>query len=223
MWWDADDQTQLPGDFLSPFHTNTSGGEWTSDKQRNWLDLNYSYPELQRWLPKYKVDGKFDEKLYQSDVVNQIFLLYGTASQLAFSQPEGYTISPYEGAELLHSEDEDVKELNDFVVNVLYKRFALDGASYLISIYFGEDEVGTVYNFCSPLMLDGEAGACAKCLTQKAAGSMSTGQVPLNIELQWRIGMPGGPVSEKKTDIVDWLTENLNWKVTVSQLWFEID
>ena len=74
-----------PQTALTPFHTDANGTYWNSDKQRDWLKLGYSYPELQPWQPKYNVNGKFNQAAYQKDIRAQIDRLYGSTSRIAQS------------------------------------------------------------------------------------------------------------------------------------------
>ena len=97
MWQDLYDEEYtkwLKGsaqakDKLIPFHTNNTGTEYDSSLcsyQQN--QLGYTYPELQKWLDKYKTNGVFDKLQYQKQLRNTIELTYSTTGKAALQLPE---------------------------------------------------------------------------------------------------------------------------------------
>ena len=67
---------------LAPFHSDTKGTYHTSDSIRAWIGLHYCYPELQPWLPKYRMNGKFCKELYIADINQQLNKLYPSTRTL---------------------------------------------------------------------------------------------------------------------------------------------
>jgi tyrosinase len=105
-WSIKKDTIDTPKTPLAPFHSDTKGTYHTSDSIRNWMRLYYSYPELQPWLPKYYVDGKFNKEAYIADINQQLNKLYSSTRTLLIDQP---------------SLRVDGKHL-DYIVNVRYKK-----------------------------------------------------------------------------------------------------
>ncbi|KZS89008.1 hypothetical protein SISNIDRAFT_238434 [Sistotremastrum niveocremeum HHB9708] len=179
---------------LSPFHTNSEGTYYTSNKCREWTQYGYTYPELQRW--KFVVDGKVDEEAYKDDIRTRLNELY---------RP-GY-INRYR-----------LGELDDYVVNVKYERFALKGEAFTVQIYIDQNEVGQVYNFSSPLRAIGGPVPCENCQEQQNNHAVATGEVPITAALLHIHKNPGqyssGNLASLRTqDVKPYLRKSLNWKV----------
>lgn len=67
---------------LLPFHTNATSTLWTSEGCRYpHKQCGYTYPELQRWLEKYKTNGVFDEVKYQRAIRANIDSKYSTTAR----------------------------------------------------------------------------------------------------------------------------------------------
>jgi hypothetical protein len=66
---------------LWPFHLNDTGRHYTSNDIRDWRPLGYTYPGLEKWLDKYKKNGKFDEQTYVTSIRSQMDVLYSTTAQ----------------------------------------------------------------------------------------------------------------------------------------------
>ena len=125
LWWDG--KSSLAGDgvpetFLKPFHDNSAGGKWNSDKARYWREsCGYLYPELQPWLPKYQKDEKdgkdksIDRKLYRLDIRVTINNPYGTTRALVLEPPKSLNSQlPIVGNSF---------EQNDYVVIASYEKY----------------------------------------------------------------------------------------------------
>jgi len=81
----------------------------------------------------------------------------------------------------------------DYIINVIYDRYALDGQSYTIKFYLGGPEdkdethfepqnfVGNVYTFGGGSRKTRDS--CSNCKTQADAGVLSFAQIPLTIQL----------------------------------------
>lgn len=85
-WSNKVNELDTPQTPLTLFHRDEKATYWTSDDARDFMKLGYSYTELQPWLSKYKIEGKFSQAAYQKDVLAQIDRLYGTTGR-AFLQP----------------------------------------------------------------------------------------------------------------------------------------
>ncbi|KAF8453580.1 hypothetical protein BDZ91DRAFT_668585 [Kalaharituber pfeilii] len=200
---------------LHPFRVTPGGRFYTSDDIRNWYPLNYSYTELQPWLEKYKVDGKFDEGIYYDDVVAQVKKLYGPDIQ-TFLPPKPPPVIPTQ--ELQHP---------DYIVDITYNRYELrKGAPYRMYVFLGPAEndedprtwpnskrlVRTLYTFSNPKQDD---SYCANCDRQMMSGVLSTGQIPLTNSLLAHIANKNLPLASLDRDPVrDYLKNNLRWAVT---------
>merc|ERR1711977_79142 len=122
---------------------------------------------------------------------------------------------------------------NDYIVNVLYDRFALDGYPYVIRIFLGDvpeggsfyfedtpTQVGCVYNFSAPAEFRGDGPeGCANCHRQKQDHELSTGQVILTDYLVEHItkniqerGLNLQSLSRE--DVVGYLRKNLHWRIS---------
>lgn len=188
-----------PKTALSPFHTDTHGTSYTSDGVRDWTKLGYSYTELQPWLPKYVVNGQFSEDTYLSDVREQVNSLYSTTRNLLLKTPQV-------NLEVTH---------DDYVVNVIYKKFALGGAPFTILIFVGDTKVGSVYNFSTPAHTTGGPDGCENCRNQEEAATLATSQVPITDALLRDVENKDKSLGTLKPEEVEkYLKEKLNWKVT---------
>ncbi|KAL3427941.1 tyrosinase [Phlyctema vagabunda] len=257
-----------PNISLLPFHKDTVGSTWTAASCRyQQKDLYYTYPELQRWLDKYKTNGKFDEVKYQKALRTAIELKYSTTGKATLQLPqndglattqllslnaENFQIENFPPplvakAQALatskteqqqpivpnSSELQEKWEENDYVVNVLYDRFALGGYPYLIRIFLGDvpegppfyfvdtpTQVGLVYNFSGPTESRGQGPeGCANCTRQQQDHELSTGQVILTDYLIERIhkhvqerGLTLQTLSRE--EVVQYLKNNLHWRIS---------
>ncbi|KAI0854170.1 Di-copper centre-containing protein [Daldinia vernicosa] len=206
--------TDTPKTPLTPFHKDTEGTYFTSDDIRDWTQWGYSYPELQPWLPKYKPEGKFDKQLYLNDIQNQLKKLY--------SSPEV----------------EDAPA--DIIVNVEYKRFALDGIPYTVYFFIGDEDkinqykeplythpslVGYVYTFTNPVYQNPDAPGCGHCRAKSAEGTTSTAQIPITAALLPRVSSSQDVASTTSShslpsitdpeNVSQHLEKNLHWRVKV--------
>ncbi|KZT33401.1 Di-copper centre-containing protein [Sistotremastrum suecicum HHB10207 ss-3] len=211
-WSTAPHTIPTPKSALAPFHDG-QGSYFDSDKVRDWLKYGYSYPELQPW--RFYVNGVFDEQEYRKHVLEEVKILYG-----------GHIVETFTSA--FGGEKHE-----DYIVNVEYPRFALNGEPFVIHIFIGKSKVGQVSNFSSPLA----STACPNCEVQQHNRVLSTGQVPISHALfhqltdggtkSWAAG-PGGRLNFGKDVIkrhlrpdlyggsphTDRPKEGLHWKVT---------
>ena len=218
LWWNSvneNKETITVETKLLPFHTDEKGSLYDSTNARQWIPMNYSYPELQKWLPKYQKEGNFNEQLYIDDLKKIVQKLYGKQQEHAFRVPAGIQVPQSQLDAIANQED---LVLDDWVVNVQYSRYALDGASYSIRIWLGGEEAGSVYNFGSPRVENDEEKGCGSCRQAQEAGSLSLGQVLISSPLGRLVGQSGGPPSHDEAAVTAWLQQeaNFHWTVTVS-------
>ncbi|KAJ5267299.1 hypothetical protein N7478_010107 [Penicillium angulare] len=156
-WLEDEDLLQTP---LQPFHRDEDKTVWTSQEAEEWERLGYTYPELV---------GRPDPQ----QVSRNVQAKYGTPVKAL--QPSWQGLASCPGV------NDD--EFQDYIINVKYDRYALDGYPYKIKFFLHVDDqndipLGEVYNFSTPLDL-----GCGNCSTQKAQGVLSKAQVPITLHL----------------------------------------
>lgn len=203
-WIIDQNHPDLPTDPLRPFHKDEVGTCWMSNDLRETAPLGYTYPQLEKW--KY-VNNKEERdaeahkaaltvylKQYHNAAAKDAFKAVNTADpgEEESSKPNLHQLE-LRGPDL--TPDRDLIGIDDYVVNVVYNRFALGGRPYTIHIFVGKvpDQlpytfdapegslVGQVYTFLSPadqLGTEAEVG-CGNCHSQEAARVMSSGTVVL--------------------------------------------
>lgn len=82
-WWDEAPNHRTPETPLRPFHQDKNGTAWTSNAARQFMQLGYTYPELQRWL------YKGDEEKYIKDIKSAINEKYGVNRKQALDSLGG--------------------------------------------------------------------------------------------------------------------------------------
>lgn len=79
---------------LLPFHSDTDSTLWSSSGCRYpQKSCGYTYPELQRWLEKYKTNGTFDLQKYQKDLRTSIDSKYSTTARATLQLSGNETIA----------------------------------------------------------------------------------------------------------------------------------
>ncbi|KAF2501891.1 Di-copper centre-containing protein [Lophium mytilinum] len=122
---------------------------------------------------------------------------------------------------------------NDYVVNVVYERFALEGRPYSITFFLGDvpstsaydfaddlTAIGRVYNFSSEVEGRGvDESGCASCKELRDENALSSGQVILTDYLIERItlgeaqrGLTLGSLDQ--VEVIEYLRKNLHWRIT---------
>ncbi|PYH91598.1 Di-copper centre-containing protein [Aspergillus ellipticus CBS 707.79] len=105
----------------------------------------------------------------------------------------------------------------DYVVNVDYDRYALDGHAYSIHLYL-KDKAGKewnlddVFTFSAPIKQQGTT--CGNCKSQKDAGVLSKAQVPITVQLfclltQPELGYSSGLPTKSRPSIEPAVVEKL--------------
>ncbi|KAF5672507.1 tyrosinase precursor [Fusarium heterosporum] len=179
-------------DLLHPFHTKHNDPEnevWTSQACRDWTDMNYQYDDLAELAEELvRSNGKFDEEAYKNELHAHINALYpGTGNMIQSITEHG--VDPVG----LQASNGDTGSWNDYIINVMYDRYAMDGLSYTIEFFLGGPEnedsthfhkhnyVGHVYSFGGRLSTS--KGSCSNCKRQAEDDTLSCAQVPLTINL----------------------------------------
>ena len=165
----------LPSDPLLPFHYDTEKHLWSSDRARCWKELGYQYDDL---VPQPNTPE--DSPKYLEDLRKHIKELYPSTSSIVQGTP-GYTL-PNE-------------KFNDYIINVIYDRYALKGRAYAILFFIGkpperlssyresENFVGAVYTFSAPVIGEDGSTACDNCAQQSSQGVLSKAQIPITVPL----------------------------------------
>ncbi|PWY89865.1 Di-copper centre-containing protein [Aspergillus heteromorphus CBS 117.55] len=186
------------GDPLYPFYKDTLQTAWTSADVQDWHTLGYTYAECDL--------GSDGLKTFIESTYNVTKNLQHAAGKVLGVGRNGHY---------------------DYIVNVDYDRYALDGHSYAIHLYL-EDAAGKkwnlddVYTFSAPLE---EAGSvsCGNCKSQKDAGLLSRAQVPITVQLftllteqslGYASGLPANSQPSIEPGVVEeLLKDQLQWSV----------
>lgn len=178
---------------LEPFHMDTEKTVWTSDACRDWTVGGYTYTDL---VPPEEVlkDGSLSEVDYMAWLRYNINKKYKNTSTAAQSLRDADKSKAIFGNKVGAIDYGFV----DYVINVVYDRYALDGRSYSIRFYLQPDVqiqsfsaatsnednfIGEVYNFAGMPMPSADNAGCDNCKSQQQTGDLSTAQVALTIPL----------------------------------------
>ena len=176
MWFDqSGDFDPSAFDPLLPFHYDTNKGRWTSERARCWTKLHYQYDDL---VPKPGTSE--DSPQYLADLRKHINDLYpGTSATIQLDAP-GYTLP-------------EKNSFNDYIINVVYDRYALGGTAYSILFFLGkppkdlssynrsERFVGLVSTFSTPIETADGSAACENCARQRSKNVLSKAHIPLTL------------------------------------------
>lgn len=176
LWFDKPQPNDpSPSDALKPFHYDTQNGNWDSDRSRDWRKLNYQYDDL-----KDMPAGVPPPSAYVAQLQAAMNKLYpSTSSALAGTI---YNL-------------EDGKSFDDYIINVVYDRYALNGRSYSILFYIDEPTqplylyyddphfLGSVYTFSGSIPSTDGGPGCGNCEQQQAAKVLSKAQILLTLPL----------------------------------------
>lgn len=204
-WWDTREATGdvvnvrdvPPDEALAPFHTRDNGDPsedyWTSTMARDWTKLFYQYDDLVPSPEAILADKTLNERKYQTDLLKYVQEIYPNTSQVVDMIVQNPDIS---NEKFLGVDD---GSWPDYIINVVYDRYALNGRSYSIQFYLGGDPnnrdstfeypenfVGKIYSFggVAPTPADAtDGGGCANCTAQNNAKVLSKAQVPLTHQL----------------------------------------
>lgn len=192
LWFDDKHSKEVKNDDLLPFRKNQKGEFWKSGDVRNWRALGYDYPILKGLDCTKKGD--------RDKILKEIGNLYGAKTERL-----------YDGLPL-HDGYED-----DFIITVVYDRYALGGAPYKINIFLegahnfrgpeSEGFVASVYNFSGPL----DESNCGNCERQNKDGVKCIAQVPATAPMRHRLEEIQKDPEKKdlqKRDVKKFLKEN---------------
>ncbi|KAI3542090.1 hypothetical protein CABS02_10548 [Colletotrichum abscissum] len=209
-WWSGQDVKNDPAsnDPLYPFHTDANFGHWTSDALQYWTKLGYTYDDL---TPSEESNAP---TVTPEVLIGRLTAKYGILRNL-----------------LKENSHKNVAGLdNDFIINVLYNRYALGGRSYIIYFFLGsnnsnasgnpqdnlwsEDYIGSIHSFSRNWKKSGVA--CANCVKQESIQQLSKGQVPLTLQLLKRAIDEDrwNDIKHLGSDhVLDYVKKNLHWRV----------
>ncbi|KAL2678554.1 hypothetical protein Neosp_009302 [[Neocosmospora] mangrovei] len=198
-------------DSLYPFHTDTKFTNWNSDGVQDWTTLGYTYPDL---APETDSTGTAPLELVQKRLTEK----YGVLRRVL------HKVGSTQNIEGLN---------NDYVINVVYNRFALNGISYSIHFFIGQesdipkspadyklslDYVGGIHTFSSNYWTRGNKNGvnCENCQKQQKIHQLSKGQLPVTLQLLQRALKTDERWSAishlGKDHIVDYMTKHLHWR-----------
>jgi tyrosinase len=206
QWWTGADAKNDPksSDPLFPFHSDTNFSHFTSDTVRDWTTLGYTYDDL---VPApEELQKRLTEK-------------YGVLRRVISN---------------VRSERNMAGLDNDFLINVLYNRYALNGRSYVIHFFIGApgeipsspsaykwspNHVGSIHTFSANYWTRGNTNGikCDNCNKQQNDHQLSKGQVPVTLQLLQRAASEDDKWSAIKSldteHVVEYMKENLQWRV----------
>ncbi|KAF8316753.1 Di-copper centre-containing protein [Clavulina sp. PMI_390] len=205
--------TNTPQTPLAPFR-GVDGKYYDSDSTRHWSEAGYAYPELQPW--KFlDATGQVDKERYHSSIRERLSNLYATNRKIVLAKAEssnhpGWQIETEKGTGAMFARNPD------YIANIRYERYALDGRPFSIHVILGDKyHAGSVYNFCTPAETTGnDPVGCENCRQQALEGAMQKGQINITNALltaaddgvEELIGLDDDKVK-------NWLRENLRWRI----------
>ncbi|KAI3577567.1 common central domain of tyrosinase-domain-containing protein [Fusarium oxysporum f. sp. albedinis] len=219
----VEDKTQ--DDDLFPFHAvetdDPKTGYWTSRHIRDWTKLGYQYDDLRPGPDAILPGGDLNEKQFKLDLEAHIQTIYPSAQKYyeALFKDDNVPNKKFFGP---HNTDN--KTWNDYLINVIYDRYALNGSSYSIQFWFGgdgkdrdttfrdrENLIGQVYSFVG---LEPTAEGCSNCASQKDEKVLSRAQVLLTIPIiSQALDERFEHIHSTTTDQVEeYLAKHLHWK-----------
>ncbi|KAG7405290.1 hypothetical protein LZL87_006534 [Fusarium oxysporum] len=239
LWWDKAEPGQgnvpdeTPHDLLYPFHDKSKPYPadpkedkdfWTAEKCRDWTVFNYQYDDLMELSQKaLGPKGDLNEEKFKKLLQAYIHKTYPCAEHLIRDIKENQDVHVPAGLKPNVPNISD-GSWKDYIINVKYDRYALDGQSYTIKFFLGgpEDQDETHYepqNFVGSVYTFGGGSrktrdSCSNCKTQAEAGVLSCAQVPLTIQLlHHTIDCVRDHPIDTFDDVEDYLKLHLRWKI----------
>ncbi|KAF4981580.1 hypothetical protein FZEAL_2646 [Fusarium zealandicum] len=212
-----------PDDYLYPFHDVENGTEddyCTANKCRDWTVLNYQYDDLMDLSRSaLNKDKTLNESKFKCLLRAYIHKIYPTTQHLLDDIDHTFGFHIPKGLRPGSSD----KAWYDYIINVVYDRYALDGRSYTIKFYLGNPKdqeethfdprnlVGSVYTFGGGVRRTQES--CANCKTQADNHVLSCAQVPLTTQLvHLAVDRARTHSVNSFTDIETYLKDHLCWR-----------
>ncbi|KAI8262176.1 Tyrosinase [Colletotrichum sp. SAR 10_77] len=209
QWWSGRNPNQDPAVDapIFPFHTDAKAGHFNSSLLENWENYGYTYDDF------VGAPGS-NTPVSSSDLTKALSKKY-SALRTMIRNVSGQNIDGLN---------------NDFIINILYNRFALGGRSYDIHFFVGGADdipssprdylssphhVGSIHTFSKNWSESGVT--CENCKTQESSHRLSKAQVPVTLQLLQRA------VNEEpkwnginhlgEDHIVEYLKDNLHWRI----------
>jgi len=176
--------------------------------------MNYQYDDLVPAAGAKNPDGTVNQERYLRDLRAHVDQIYPSTSTVVRDIP-GYL-----------SQD---NKFDDYLINVIYDRYALNGRAYSILFFLGdppqslsgyrdhENFVGIVYTFSTPVVDANGNANCGSCANQKASKVLSKAQIPLTLPLLAKLSThpatgatPIGNVDPATVELI--LSRLLQWK-----------
>ncbi|PKY00109.1 Di-copper centre-containing protein [Aspergillus campestris IBT 28561] len=165
-WFDDDYSKLTVNNDLLPFHKDAAGNFWKSDDVQDWRTLGYDFEILQ---------GRTSDD--RDEILEDIDKLYGLPTRDLFDK-----LPDVNGHQ------------DDYVITVVYDKYALNGAAYKINLFLdgqhdfkgpeSEGFVASVYNFSADL----DSGPCGNCHRQKEENVRCIAQVPVTAPMRRHLG-----------------------------------
>ncbi|KAK7403442.1 hypothetical protein QQX98_010808 [Neonectria punicea] len=218
-----------PCDPLLPFHNIETDkhdkGFWTSEGVRDCTKLNYKYEILNPAPIALLDDGSLNEEVYRAELLANINSTYTSTGEYYRKLYEDEKIK---NEEFFGPNNTRFHTWNDYIINVIYDRYALNGSSYVIEFWLGGRDKDPESTFRDPENLVGSVcclagmtpsssikpGGCANCGSQRENKVLSRGQVALTIPLISQA--LNKDFKHLKTvrgrHIIDYLENHLHWR-----------
>ncbi|KAG7419832.1 hypothetical protein LZL87_012354 [Fusarium oxysporum] len=219
----VEDKTQ--DDDLLPFHAieteDPKAGYWTSRQIRDWTKLGYQYDDLRPRPDAILPGGDLDEEQFKLDLEAHIQKIY-PSTQIYYEALLKDDIVP--NKKFFGPHNTDNKTWNDYLINVIYDRYALNGSSYTIQFWLGgdgedrdttfrdrENLIGQVYSFAG---LEPTVESCSNCASQKDKKVLSRARVLLTIPIiSQALDQRFQHIDSTTTDQVEhYLANHLPWR-----------
>ncbi|KAK6521474.1 hypothetical protein TWF506_001687 [Arthrobotrys conoides] len=240
---------------LAPFRNGSGETDYfTSDDVKDWSTLGYTYTGLPRqWKPKDSGAAEVPIALAAEDNVEGQGISIGLGLQFrrevvqAINKSQGIARNEFlawaaakrrerdgdteddgdskKSGDFIKEGDRDGETFNDYVANVTYNKYALNGKSYVIHFILGDASKGdsgkilvgeraeivdTVYNFAGT-----DPAACQNCRKQREEGALCVAQVSLNRALLKLLEDTSVDLDTLDEEIVaKFLNDELKWFVT---------
>lgn len=197
---------------------------YASDTCRDWTKLGYTYDDLDNAVSARVLDGskRLKESLYITALRNNMDALYPGAGKAIKAIRQSNRLTPPGLDKPEEQYGPEGGRWQDYIVNIIYDRYALGGKAYSIEFHLGGHEkdsssiwaahnyVGKVYTFSS-----GQTEACSNCTTQQEDGVLSRAQIPITLHLIHHVidNVPGHNLgSFFQDDVERYLVGNLHWR-----------
>lgn len=237
-----------PTDILRPFHKVPKSDEdpndayWTSKDCQHVTALGYTYAGLEKWKFLQDDGASYNKAAHIEALTKSLNFDYNSAwtaaekSALTKDPGEANGVGLMSLPALQAATKQEIMDLEvyDYVVNVVYEKFALGGNGFVIHIFVGDVpasapytfeggwQVGQVFNFSTePGDLGASEAGCGNCQNQQLIGAQSSGRVVLTNALitRWKNQIEHRSTGDKMAsmeprDVVPFLKRNLSWRVS---------